>query len=347
MDSEVLKRCQVLLHCKAIDIPRFKEIWSDNTQLRFASTMNSRDWVPPDRLRTMEEQTRRNDDGRRSGRIWQNFEVSLRIPAAVYCPEQYWFMIDEYCAASLAGSGANGRVFFCYGCENQKEESRFCQESTTFSPVNAYPERCIGCAFKHARHASYYKFKNYGELRESESYSLACAYHIYVNDLQDVRPSDDLKELLRRCCPIACKAVGKVVSAYGGIRSTPEYALVYPIWGRTKQLSWDRAYGQAGHLCYIAYYDAGNAAYAGFIKTLLSPQERIELFRGTANPHEDLLGGVFELTLGFLTFAIRFPGLFDRWGDVDTVNAFHQVFCERKHYTHHSKDTKETKTGEG
>ncbi|OLP76572.1 hypothetical protein AK812_SmicGene43476 [Symbiodinium microadriaticum] len=324
MDSEILKRCQVLLHCKAIDIPRFKEIWSDNTQLRFASTMNSRDWVPPDRLCTMEEQTKRNDDGRRSGRIWQNFEVSLRIPAAVYCPEQYWFMIDEYCAASLAGAGANGRVFFCHGCENQKEESRFCQESTTFSPVNAYPERCIGCAFKHAHHASYYNVKNYGDLRESESYSLARAYHIYVNDLQDVRPSDDLKELLRRlrrCCPIAYKAVGKVVSAYGGIRSTPEYALVYPIWGRTKQLSWDRAYGQAGHLCFIAYYDAGNAAYAGFIKTLLSPQERIELFRGNENPHEDLLGGVFELTLGFLILAIRFPGLFDRWGDVDTVNA--------------------------
>ena len=269
----------------------------------------------------MEEETRRNDDVRRSGRIWQNFEVSLRIPEPVYCPGQYWLMIDEYSTASLTGSGANGKIFFRNGCENQKEEAIFCQENTLFALVSAYPDRCIGCAFRHAHHTSFYKFKNYKELRESESYSLACAYHIYVNDLQDVRPSEDLMEFLRRCCPIAYKAVGKVVSAYGGIRCTPEYALVYPIWGRAKQLSWDRTYDQAGHLCYIAYYDAGNAAYAGFIKTLLSPQERIELFRGNENPHEELLGDVFELTLGLLTVAIRFPGLFDRWGDVETINA--------------------------
>ena len=317
MNSEILKQCQVLLHCKAIDIPRFKQIWSDNAQLHFASTLNSRDWVPPDRLRTMEEETRRNDDVRRSGRIWQNFEVSLRTPEPVYCPEQCWFMIEEYSTASLAGSGANGKVFFCNGCENQKEETRFCQGNTSFSPSNAYPERCTGSAYQHFYYTSYYKIKDYGELRDSESYSLACAYHIYVNDLQDVRPSDDLMEFLRS----AYEAVGKVVSAHGRIRCTPEYALVYPIWGRAKQLSWDRAYDQAGHLCYIAYYDAGNAAYAGFIKMLLSPQQRVELFRGSENPHEALQGDVFELTLGLLTFAIRFPALFDQWEDVDEINA--------------------------
>ena len=71
----------------------------------------------------------------------------------------------------------------------------------------------------------------------------------------------------------------------------------------------------------IAYYDAGNAAYAGFIKTLLSPQERVELFRGSENPLEQLLGDVFELALGMLTFALRFPGLFDRWGQVEDINA--------------------------
>ena len=70
-------------------------------------------------------------------------------------------------------------------------------------------------------------------------------------------------EFLRRCCPIVCKQVGKVVSSYGGIRCTPAHALDFPVWGKAKQLTWDRAYDKLGNLCYIAYYDAGNAAYAG------------------------------------------------------------------------------------
>ena len=57
------------------------------------------------------------------------------------------------------------------------------------------------------------------------------------------------------------------------------------------------------------------------MKTLLSPEERVQLFRGSENPLEELLGDVFELALGMLTFALRWPDLFDRWGGVDTINA--------------------------
>ena len=95
----------------------------------------------------------------------------------------------------------------------------------------------------------------------------------------------------------------------------------FPIWGKAKQLTRDRAYDEEGSLCFIAYHDAGNAAYAGFLKALLSPQERVDLFRGSENPLEELLGDVFEHALGMLTFALRWPELFDRWGDVDTINA--------------------------
>ena len=126
----------------------------------------------------MEEESRRNDNVKRSGRIWQNCQVYLRIPGPVYCPEQYWFMIDEYSVAVLLASGKDGKVFFCLGCENQKAESRFCRDDTEFSPSSSYPDRCVGCAFKHAHYTSFYKIKTYAELRESESYSLACAYHL-------------------------------------------------------------------------------------------------------------------------------------------------------------------------
>ncbi|CAE7705382.1 unnamed protein product [Symbiodinium sp. KB8] len=112
-----------------------------------------------------------------------------------------------------------------------------------------------------------------------------------------------------------------VVSSYGGIRYPPGLALSFPVWNKAKQLTWDRAYDEEGNLCFIAYHDAGNAAYAGFLKTLLTPQERVQLFRGSANPLEELLGDVFEITLGMLTFALRFPELFPTWGDVDVINA--------------------------
>ena len=151
--------------------------------------MNSRDWIPPNRLRTMEEESRRSDDVRRSGRIWQNFDRSVfSNPGASVLSGKVLVHDRECSAASLLGSGTDGKVFFCSGCENKKEESRFCREDTEFSPSNAYPDRCIGCAFKHAHYNSFYRIKTYAEIRESESYSLACAYHIYVNDLQDLRP---------------------------------------------------------------------------------------------------------------------------------------------------------------
>ena len=197
----------------------------------------------------------------------------------------------------------------------------FCRAQTDFSIDRQFPSKCIGCAYKHAHNTTYCKVQNYAELREQEIYALACAYHIYSNDLIDIKPADDLMEYIRRCCPIAYTQVGKVVSSYGGIRYPPGLALSFPVWNKAKQLTWDRAYDEEGNLCFIAYHDAGNAAYAGFLKTLLTPQERVQLFRGSANPLEELLGDVFEITLGMLTFALRFPELFPTWGDVDVINA--------------------------
>ena len=125
----------------AIEIPRFQEIWSDRTEIHFASTMKSCNWITSERLRAMEEETRREDNRRRPGRMWQNFEVILRVPEPVYCPEQYWFKIDEYSVPRLADSGKGGKVFFCPGCESQKEEAQFCRDDTDFAPHSAFPEQ--------------------------------------------------------------------------------------------------------------------------------------------------------------------------------------------------------------
>ena len=89
----------------------------------------------------------------------------------------------------------------------------------------------------------------------------------------------------------------------GGLRIAPYQAIEYAGWGKTKQLAWDRAYDKDGELCYICYYDAGNSVYAGFMKSILTPEDRRELYNSVADPREELLGDTLELALGILTLA--------------------------------------------
>ena len=165
VNPQVLRNCQELMHTNAIEIPRFKDIWSDKTKLHFASTMDSGRWISSERLQTMEERTRNDETARRPGRMWQDFEVILQFPEPVHCPEQYWFKIDEYSVPNLIDAGKNGKVFFCPRCERQKAETVFCRAQTEFAPSASFPGQCIGCAFKSAHYSTLYKVQNYGELR--------------------------------------------------------------------------------------------------------------------------------------------------------------------------------------
>ncbi|OLP89189.1 hypothetical protein AK812_SmicGene29352 [Symbiodinium microadriaticum] len=184
--------------------------------------------------------------------MWQDFEVILQFPKPVYCPEQYWFKIDEYSVPKLIDAGKDGKVFFCPGCENQKEETKFCRSQTEFAPSSAFPGQCIGCTFKGAHYTTFYKVQNYGELRQHERYALVCAYHIYTNELLDLRPADDLMELLRRCCPIAYsqEAKTRLKSCLGMSSNLP--------WAFTFALRWPELFDRLGDV------DTINACINGF-----------------------------------------------------------------------------------
>ena len=235
--------------------------------------------------------------------------------------------------------GPAGRFSSVRIVRGRKKPASFAGGSTSFkSDRQQFPDRCIGCTYKHALHNSYYKVNDYKDLRTSESYSLACAMYIYIHHFQETKPGDNLLDYIKKCCPIAYRSVRKVVSAYGGLRCPIATAIAYSSWGKAKQLAWDRAYDAQNNLCFMAYYDAGNAAYAGFMKTLLTPQEREELFRGCENPAEELLGDVLELSLGLLTFGPRYPHLFKKWGSSQDINA---CVCgiERCFYLYSSKES--------
>ena len=96
-------------------------------------------------------------------------------------------------------------------------------------------------------------------------------YYDQNTSWQFKNPSDDMVSFLKACTPVAYTDYGKTISHYGGLRIAP-YAIEYAGWGKAKQLAWDRAYDKDGELCYICYYDAGNSVYAGFMKSILTPE---------------------------------------------------------------------------
>ena len=185
---------------------------------------------------------------------------------------------------------------------------------------NGYANACIGCAhFDALKNQSF--LDGARQLVEWQRYSLAAAMYAYDNFLQIVNPCDDMVAFLKACAPIAYTDYGKAISHYGGLRIAPLQAVEYAGCGRAKQLAWGGAYDENGDLCYICYYDAGNSVYAGFMKAILTPEERRELYHGVTNPREELLGDTLELALGILTMAVRYPNHFINWKGSEDANA--------------------------
>ena len=102
-----------------------------------------------------------------------------------------------------------------------------------------------------------------------------------------------------------------------------------------------------GNICFLGYYDAGNAAHAGFMKMILTPAERIALFNGNENPREELRGDVFELSL-------RYPEPFSDPGKPSRHQCVHQwigtlllwVFRSGMHSADYCKIPKEEETAQ-
>ena len=240
---------------------------------------------------------------------WQEFDIAMTFPEAYYDQRHYWFKIDDYSTSSNVS--VPGKIYYCSGCEEQKTLEQFKQATFTESG-NGYPAYCIGCAHNAALKKTYH-FSNYEDLDTYQNYALASAVYCYDSTLQFMQPHHDICEFIKKCASLAYKDYGKVISHYGALRVTVQQVSDYACNGKAKQLSWDRAYNSEGELCYICYYDGGNAAYGGFMRALLTPEERKQLFN-VVDVKEELLGDTLEL-------ATRYPQYFQNWGGPKTTNA--------------------------
>ena len=214
--------------------------------------------------------------------IWQEFDVAMIMPEPYYDQRQYWFKMDTY--ASNDPGYTPGKAFFCAGCRGTKTQEAFSQASFQCNG-NGYPGTCIGCAHIGAIRAQSH-LADYQQLLDWQKYSLASAMYAYDQHLQFKDPREDMVAFLKVCAPVAYTGYGKTISHFGGFRVAPHQAIEYAGWGKAKQLAWDRAPNKDGELCYICYYDAGNSVYAGFVRSILTPEDRRELYNGVTDPRE-------------------------------------------------------------
>ena len=69
--------------------------------------------------------------------------------------------------------------------------------------------------------------------------------------------------------------------------------------------------------CLLPLYDAGNAAYAGFLHSIFDQDEVKGMYNGNADPAAELMGDTLEVALGILTIACRYPSAFEAWGSYE------------------------------
>ena len=322
MDPSKVSEWDSNIKASVLNQREFAEIWEDRERIDVSMGVSASTWFDAERRRTIESGAQGDSIAEHASVTWQDFDVALIMPEPYYDQRQYWFRIDKY--ASTEYRYALGKSYLEIILLSRMSRHTGSRDICT-CPIS---HREWLCPLVH-RMCSYgctqVSRPPYGHRRTCRMakvwYSLASAMFAHDNALQFVNPCEDMVAFLKACAPIAYTDYGKAISHFGGLRIAPSQAIEYAGCGRAKQLAWDRAYDEGGNLCYICYYDAGNSVYAGIMKSILTPEDRRELYNGAANPREELLGDTLELALGVLTMAIRYPNHFTNWGGAEGANA--------------------------
>ena len=317
MDPSKVSQWDDNIKASMLNQQEFTEIWEDRGRIDVSMGVSASTWFDAERRQSIESGAQGDSIAEHASAIWQDFDSALIMPEPYYDQRQYWFKIETY--ATTEYRYALGKTFFCPACRDTQEPETY-QRARFLVGGNGYANACIGCAHFNALKVQSH-IGDVKELADWQRYGLASAMYVYDKYLQFKNPCEDMAAFLKACAPIAYTDYGKAISHYGGLRIAPWQAIEYAGCGKAKQLAWDRAYDASNNLCYICYYDAGNSVYAGFMKSILKPEDRRELYFGVTDPREELLGDTLELALGILTMAIRYPKHFINWGGSDGANA--------------------------
>ena len=261
----------------------------------------------------------RRTERRRSDLPFGSEDIALIEPKPYHDHETFWWKIDQYQTPNERTT-VPGRAFYCEQCRNSSLDSDSLRNS-------AFGSYCPGCAFKE-QWRQYQDVVTCDDWKRLEQYAGACAVYLYNNHFLDHDSGeavhnlrDCIKLFIKHCASMSRSNLAKTISSMGALRVPVNIAVEYCQQGRAKHLGWERALTYDGDVCYIAYYDPGNAAYAGYMNCLFTRDEITDMCRGSPDPSEELLGDILETAAGLLTVACRFPDLFPMWGGKQEVEA--------------------------
>ena len=261
----------------------------------------------------------RRTERRRSDLPFGSEDIALIEPEPYHDHETFWWKIEQYQTPNERTT-VPGRAFYCEQCRNTALDSDSLRNS-------AFGSYCPGCAFKELWR-QYQDVVTWDDWKRLEQYAGACAVYLYNNHFLEFdsgeaiyKPRDCIKLFIKHCAFMSRSNLAKTVSSMAALRVPVNIAVEYCQQGRAKHLGWERALTYDGDVCYIAYYDAGNAAYAGYMNCLFTRDEITDMCRGSPDPSEELLGDILETAAGLLVVACRFPELFPKWGGKQEVEA--------------------------
>ncbi|CAE7552419.1 unnamed protein product, partial [Symbiodinium pilosum] len=254
---------------------------------------------------------------RRSDLPFGSEDVALIEPEPYYDSETFWWKIEQ-CQTTNERSTVPGKAFYFEQCRSHLLDS----ESLRNAQFGSY---CPGCAFKE-QWRQYPEVVSWDDWKRLEQNCAARAVHLYQTYFIDVGtgeaicdPASNIKNFIQHCATASRSNLAKTVSSLGALRVPVNMAIEYCQQGRARHLGWGRALSYNGHVCYVAYYE--NAAYAGFMNCLFAREEITEMCRGSPDPSEELLGDIIEIATGLLVVALRFPGMFPKWGGKHVIEA--------------------------
>ena len=253
---------------------------------------------------------------------WIPLELGILEPEPFYDGKTFWFVVKDHASTDKI-AGTDGKIYCCERCMTRINGYLGFERSQQMLIDNENEAWCPGCA--HQRNQCHFDPKaTWKSVDEDYRFAAACAISLIDTHLDShttTAPQDgNIREYIRLCSAMRNISEAKLVSMYGYLRVDVRHAYIYAKQGACRQVGWDEASNSGGQVCWLMCYDAGNRAYAGYLRALFTADELVEMVQ-TPDPNEELLGDIIEIAMGILMLALKYPTAFSEWMSLEQTNA--------------------------
>ena len=253
---------------------------------------------------------------------WKPLELGILEPEPFYDGKTFWFIVRDHTSTNQ-DTTTDGKIYCCQNCMKRIDGHLGFDRGQPMRVDNDNEAWCPGCALQRCQ----YHFDaraTWKSVDEDYRFAAACAMSLidtHLNNQTTTAPQDgNIREYIRLCSTMRNIQEAKLVSLHGFLRVDVQHAHIYAKQGACKQVGWDEALNSGGQMCWLMCYDAGNRAYAGYLRALFTAEEMVEMVQ-TSDPNEELLGDIIEIAMGILMLALKYPNVFSGWMSLEQTNA--------------------------